>query len=302
MSILVVGSVALDTIKTAFSEKIDCLGGSAVFFSMSAGYFAPVNMVAVVGEDFPKNHISFLKSRKNIDISGLEIKESGKTFRWKASYACDINNPQTLDTQLNVFAEFNPKIPEGYSRSTHLFLANIDPDLQYRVLSQIQRPRVIACDSMNYWIKTKKPSLEKLLKNVDIYFVNDSEAKLLAQTDNLMKAAKDIIKMGPEIVVIKKGEHGVLFVSKSHPSFMIPAYLLENVIDPTGAGDAFAGGFMGYLSNQPKLNSRSLRKAAVYGTIMASFAVESFSVERLGSLKKSDIEKRYKEFIKLTRV
>ncbi len=299
MSILVVGSIALDSVKTPYGEKIDCLGGSATFFSISASYFSHVNIVAVVGEDFPDSYKEFLKKRKNIDLSGLETK-SGKTFRWKASYECDINNPQTLDTQLNVFGQFNPVIPEKYKNSRFLFLANIDPDLQANILNQIPRPKLIACDSMNYWIKTKRQSLERLLKKVDIFFVNDSEAKMLAGTDNILKAAKHIIKLGPKITVIKKGEHGVLF-SSSDSSFIAPAYLLEEVVDPTGAGDTFAGGFMGYLSSQPKLDSATFRKAVVYGTIMASFNVESFSINKLANLKKTDIEKRYKEFVKLTR-
>lgn len=300
MSILVVGSVALDSVKTSLGEKIDALGGSATFFSLSASYFSPINIVAVVGEDFPQKYLTFLKSRKNIDTSGLEIKK-GSTFRWKASYACDINNPQTLDTQLNVFGQFDPVIPLNYRNSEYLFLANIDPDLQHSILQQLKRPRIIACDSMNYWIKTKRPSLEKLLKKVDIFFVNDSEARLLAQTDNILKAANYIIRLGPKIAIIKKGEHGVLFSSNAHTPFIAPAYLLENVIDPTGAGDTFAGGFMGYLSTQKNINNAALRKAIVYGTIMASFNVESFSVDKLSALKKSDINKRYREFAKLTR-
>lgn len=299
MAILVVGSVALDSIKTPSGEKTDCLGGSATFFSISASYFSTVNVVAVVGEDFPKKHISFLKKRKNIDLSGLQVKK-GKTFRWRASYECDINNPQTLDTQLNVFGEFNPIIPAEYRLCQYLFLANIDPDLQSNILKQIVRPKIIACDSMNYWIKTKRQPLQRLLKNVDIFFTNDSEARMLGQTDNLLKAAKYILGLGPKISIIKKGEHGVLFCS-SHSSFIAPAYLLENVVDPTGAGDTFAGGFMGYLASQPRITDAGLRKAVVYGTIMASFSVESFSVDRLAGLKKSDIQKRYRQFVRLTR-
>jgi len=299
MAILVVGSVALDSVKTPCGEKDDCLGGSATFFSLSASYFSPVKVVAVVGEDFPKEYIDFLKKRKNIDLSGLEVKP-GKTFRWKASYECDINNPQTLDTQLNVFGQFNPVIPEKYKKSEFLFLANIDPDLQANILNQIKRPKVIACDSMNYWIKTKRQSLESLLKKVDIFFVNDSEARMLSGTDNILKAAKYILKLGPKITIIKKGEHGVLFSSKDS-SFIAPAYLLEEVVDPTGAGDTFAGGFMGFLSSQNKLNASTLRKAVVYGTIMASFNVQSFSIDKLAYLKKSDIQKRYKDFVNLTK-
>lgn len=300
MPILVVGSVALDSVKTGFGEKVDALGGSATFFSLSASYFAPVRIVAVVGEDFPKQHIQFLKSRKNIDISGLEVKATGKTFRWKASYEADINNPQTLETHLNVFGKFNPVIPDKYKDSKYLFLANINPDLQHNILTQIKRPRVIACDSMNYWIKNKKQSLERLLKKVDIFFVNDSEARMLTEHDNLLKAARHIISMGPKIVVVKKGEHGVLFVSKSS-AFIAPAYLLEEVVDPTGAGDTFAGGFMGYLAGCGRLNDSAYKKAVAYGTVMASFNVESFSIDKLAVLKRILIEKRYREFVKLTR-
>lgn len=300
MAILVVGTVALDSVKTSFGEKIDALGGSATFFSLSAGYFSAVNLVAVVGEDFPQKYLAFLKSKKNIDLSGLKI-QKGRTFRWKASYECDINNPQTLSTQLNVFAEFNPVIPQKYKNSEYLFLANIDPDLQQGILKQISRPKIIACDSMNYWIRTKRKSLGRLLKKVDIFFANDSEARILAETDNILTAARRIIALGPKIAIVKKGEHGVLFSSKEHSSFILPAYLLENVIDPTGAGDTFAGGFMGYLAARRKLNNAALRKAMAYGTIMASFNVESFSANRLASLKKRDIENRYREFVKLTR-
>jgi hypothetical protein len=253
----------------------------------------------VVGEDFPKRHLIFFKKRKGINIAGLEIKK-GKTFRWKASYMRDINNPQTLDTQLNVFGNFNPAIPEKYKNSQDLFLANIDPDLQCSILNQITRPRIISCDSMNYWIKTKKASLERLLKKVDIFFANDSEGRMLAGDNNILKVAKYIIRLGPKIAVIKKGEHGVLFYS-NRSSFIAPAYLLEDVIDPTGAGDTFAGGFMGYLSIHPKINDRVLRNAVIYGCVMASFKVESFSIDKLSSLKKPDIRKRYREFVKLTR-
>lgn len=300
MPILVVGSVALDSVKTPYGEKIEALGGSATFFSLSASYFSPVNVVAVIGEDFPKQHLALLKKRKNIDFSGLEVKKGGKTFRWKASYEADINNPKTLDTQLNVFGEFYPVIPDKYKNSRYLFLANIDPDLQHNILTQIKRPKVIACDSMNYWIRTKKQSLERLLKKVDIFFVNDNEVKMLTGCDNLFKAAKDAMNMGPKIVVVKKGEHGVLFVSKNS-SFIVPAYLLDEVIDPTGAGDTFAGGFIGYIASRAELNNSVYKKAVVYGTVMASFNVESFSVDKLASLNKEQIQKRYRKFVKLTR-
>jgi len=298
MSILVVGSVALDSIQTSRGNRKDILGGSATFFSLSASRFAPVNLVAVTGNDFPPRYKKVLK-RKNINLLGLK-EVPGKTFRWKASYACDINNPETLDTQLNVFGTFNPEIPKKFLDSKIVFLANIDPDLQSKVLGQIKSNKLIACDSMNYWILNKRRSLLSLLKKVDIYLANDGEAKLLSGTDNLLKAAKKILSLGPKIVIIKKGEHGVLYFSKN-TVFAAPAYLLETIIDPTGAGDTFAGGFIGYLAASKKINESIVRKAVMYGSCMASFAVESFSVDRLVSLRKSEIQRRYKEFERLTR-
>ncbi|MDP3791948.1 MAG: PfkB family carbohydrate kinase [Candidatus Omnitrophota bacterium] len=298
MSILVVGSVALDSIETPFGKKEEILGGSATFFSISASFFDKVNIIATVGEDFPKRHLQLLKNR-NIGTEGIEISK-GKTFRWEGRYEYDMNVAHTLATHLNVFQDFAPKIPDSLKNPRILFLANIDPDLQESVLRQVEKPKLIACDSMNHWITSKKKSLEKFLHKVDVFFLNDAEARQFSGEANLMKAAKIIVSKGPKSVVIKKGEHGVIYYSK-RGHFVAPAYLLENVFDPTGAGDTFAGGVIGYLSKAGKINDAAIRKSMVYGSIMASFAVEDFSVNRLLAIKMSDINKRYSDFKKLTR-
>lgn len=298
MSILVVGSVALDSIETPFGKKNEILGGSATFFSISASFFDRVNIIATVGEDFPEQYFKMLKCRK-IGTGGIVINK-GKTFRWEGKYEYDMNIAHTLATHLNVFQDFAPKIPDELRNSRILFLANIDPDLQESVLKQMNKPDLIACDSMNHWISNKKKSLEKFLHKVDIFLLNDAEARQFSGEANLLKAAKAIVSNGPKSVVIKKGEHGVLYYSKrSH--FIAPAYPLENVYDPTGAGDTFAGGVVGYLSKAGKLSENIIRKSMVYGSIMASFTVEDFSVNRLLKLKMADITKRYVEFKKLTR-
>ncbi|MDP8234103.1 MAG: PfkB family carbohydrate kinase [Candidatus Saelkia tenebricola] len=297
MSILVIGSIALDTVKTPFGKASNILGGSAVYFSTSAINFTSVNLVAVAGEDFPKKHIRFLKS-KGIDLKGLTI-EKGKTFHWEGEYDWDFSNPKTLTTDLNVFAKFAPKIPQNYKDSKYVFLANIDPEIQSKVLDQVKKPKLVACDTMNYWIEHKPKILLKLLKRINIFIINEAESKELTSETNLLKAGKKILKLGPQIVVIKKGEHGVLLFTKNH-IFSTPAYLLESVFDPTGAGDTFAGGFMGYLASSKKIDQKTLRKAVVYGSIMATFAVEDFSLRRLGTISKSDIKKRLSEFKKLT--
>jgi len=297
MSILVVGSVALDSIETPFGNRKEILGGSATFFSISASFFDKVNIIATVGEDFPKKHLRMLKNR-GIDTSGVAINK-GKTFRWEGRYEYDMNVAHTLATHLNVFQDFAPEIPHALRNSSVLFLANIDPDLQDRVLRQVNKPKLIACDSMNHWITNKKQSLEKFLHKVDIFLLNDAEARQFSGESNLMKAAKAITSMGPKSVVIKKGEHGVIYYSKKG-HFVAPAYPLENVYDPTGAGDTFAGGVIGYLSRAGKMNDAVIRKGIIYGSIMASFAVEDFSVNRLLNTKLSDINKRYSDFKKLT--
>ncbi len=298
MSILVVGSVALDSIETPFGKREEILGGSATFFSISASFFDKVNIIATVGEDFPKKYLRLLKERR-IGTGGIAVNR-GKTFRWEGRYEHDMNVAHTLATHLNVFQDFAPKIPHSLRDSKILFLANIDPDLQDSVLRQVNRPKLIACDSMNHWITSKKRSLEKFLHKVDIFLLNDAEARQFSGEANLMKAAKAIVSKGPKSVVIKKGEHGVIYYSKSG-HFVAPAYPLENVYDPTGAGDTFAGGVIGYLSKAGRINDTAIRKSMIYGSIMASFAVEDFSVNRLLGKKMSDINKRYSDFKKLTR-
>jgi Sugar kinases, ribokinase family len=298
MSILVVGSVALDSIETPFGNKKEILGGSATFFSISASFFDKVNVIATVGEDFPKKYLQLLKKR-GIGTDGIAINK-GKTFRWEGRYENDMNVAHTLATHLNVFQDFAPKIPHNLRNSSVLFLANIDPDLQDSVLRQVNKPKLIACDSMNHWITSKKRSLEKFLHKVDIFLLNDGEARLFSGETNLMKAAKAIVSKGPKSVVIKKGEHGLIYYSKNG-HFVAPAYPLENVYDPTGAGDTFAGGVIGYLSKAGRINEASIRKSMVYGSIMASFAVEDFSVNRLLHTKMPNINKRFSDFKKLTK-
>jgi len=297
MSILVVGTVALDTVKTPFGKCKEILGGSATYFSVSASFFTPVDLVAVIGKDFPRKHVDFLKKR-GVGTGGL-VREKGKTFRWEGEYGWDFSNPRTIATHLNVLSGFNPNLPEEYRRSPHVFLANIDPDIQRHVLRQLSRRKLVACDTMNYWIENKRGSLMKLLKDVDIFFLNESETRELTGEASIVKAAKAIRRFGPKTVIIKKGEHGsLLFAGNS--IFSTPAYLMESIFDPTGAGDTFAGGVMGYLASRKSVNKRALRKAVVYGGVMATFAVEDFSLRRLGAINKKDIAKRFREFRKLT--
>jgi sugar/nucleoside kinase (ribokinase family) len=293
MSIVVVGSVAFDSVKTPFGEAEDVLGGSATYFSTSASYFTDVSLVAVVGEDFPKKHIDFLKI-KGIDTRGLEISK-GKTFRWKGEYSYELNEAQTLDTELNVFQEFKPNLPEEYRDSDIVFLANIDPDLQRDVLKQVNKPKLIAADTMNFWIEGKKDSLIETLKLVDVLLINDGEARQLSGEPNLVKAARIIMGFGPKTLVIKRGEYGVLMFTGSS-IFSAPAYPLENVFDPTGAGDTFAGGFVGYLANTMDLSESAMRRAIIMGSVMASYNVEDFSLKRIRELDYKEIETRYKEF------
>ncbi|MBN1822875.1 MAG: bifunctional hydroxymethylpyrimidine kinase/phosphomethylpyrimidine kinase [Endomicrobiales bacterium] len=297
MSILVVGSVALDSVKTPFGEKDDALGGSAVYFSVSASYFTDVRMVAVIGRDFPEEHVNLLKKHK-IDVDGLQ-KAEGKTFRWKGEYTYDLNQANTLDTQLNVFASFKPEIPEKYKNSEFIFLANIDPELQKQVVKQVKKPKIVACDTMNFWISGKKKELLETLKLVNILIINEAEARQLTGETNLVKAAAKIRSYGPESVVIKRGEYGALLFSKDHV-FSAPAYPLEVINDPTGAGDSFAGGFMGYLAGCGKTDEQSVRQAMIVGSAMASFNVEDFSLGRLSGLSPEMIKTRCGEFRKLT--
>ncbi len=297
MGLLVVGSVAFDSVKTPFGEAENVLGGSATYFSVAASFFTKVALVAVVGQDFPEEHVKFLKSRK-IDTSGLE-RASGKTFRWKGEYSFQLNEAHTLDTQLNVLQNFWPKLPESYKNHEIVFLANIDPDLQREVLLQVNKPKLVACDTMNFWISGKKDALLKTLKLVDIFIINDGEARALSGEPNLVKAAKIIRAMGPKILIIKRGEYGALLFFKNN-IFHAPAYPLENVFDPTGAGDSFAGGFIGYLSKTGNFTESNIRKAIIFGSVVASFNVEDFSLNRFKKLKYAEIVKRFRAFKTLT--
>ena len=297
MSLLVVGTVALDSVKTPFGNVENALGGSATYFSTAASYFADVRLVAVIGEDFPKEHVQFLKS-KSIDIRGLEI-QKGKTFRWQGEYGYDLNEANTLATHLNVLATFKPTIIDDYRDSDIVFLANIDPEIQFDVLRQVKKPKLVACDTMNYWITSKSAALKKTLKNVDILTINEAEIRQLSGEASLVKASKMVQSMGPKTIVIKQGSYGALMFN-GHSAFSAPAFPLESVFDPTGAGDSFAGGFMGYLASTNNFSEDSMRKAVIFGSVMASLNVESFSLDRLRSLDYNEIEGRYREFKKLT--
>lgn len=299
MSLLVVGSIALDTIETPFGKVEDAPGGSAVYISVSSSYFVkPVRLVGIVGEDFPVSFIKYLESC-DIDLEGLQTIAGGKTFRWGGRYHYDLNVRDTLYTHLNVFENFNPIIPENYKKSTYICLGNIDPVLQQCVISQIEQPRLVVGDTMNFWINGKRDELKKALKMMDVIILNDSETRLLANEPNLIRAARKIMKLGPKIVIIKKGEHGAVLITEK-TVFSAPAYPLENINDPTGAGDAFAGGFIGWIAKTDDLSEENLKNAVIYGSTMASFCVEQFSVERLKNLTFLEIKDRLYEFHKLS--
>lgn len=297
MDILVAGSVAFDSVETPFGKAEDVLGGSATYFSTSASYFAKVAVVAVVGEDFPDEHIKGLESH-GIDLTGLQ-KVPGKTFRWKGKYEHDLNQAHTLETHLNVFEDFEPQIPESYKNIPYVFLANIDPVLQKSVLEQVESPKLIASDTMNFWIEGKLGELKELLKGVELLVINDSEARELAEDANLVSVAAKILAMGPNTLIVKRGEYGALMFN-GNTIFSAPALPLEDIFDPTGAGDSFAGGLMGYLAKTDDLSEANIRRAIIIGSVMASFNVESFSLDRLKSLTKDEIKSRYAEFKKLT--
>jgi sugar/nucleoside kinase (ribokinase family) len=297
MGILVVGSVALDSIITPFGAKEDILGGSATYSSIAASYFTDVGIVAVIGEDFPETHTAFLR-KKGIDTAGLRRKQ-GRTFRWKGKYGDDLNTRTTLDTQLNVFADFDPELSSANRKQDYLFLGNIDPDLQYSVLDQMDHPKFVACDTMNMWIENKRDSLLRTIKRIDLLVINDEEARILTGSLNVLDAAKRILAMGPKKIVIKRGEYGAMLFGP-RTIFSVPAFPVENVCDPTGAGDSFAGGLMGYLANVATDDEISMRKAVVYGSVMASFNVTDFGAQRLGELTFAEIEARYREFCKIT--
>ena len=297
MNLLVVGSVALDSVETPYGMVDNALGGSAVYFSVSASYFTDVGVVAVIGRDFPEDHLNFLKS-KRIDLRGLK-RESGLTFHWKGRYSDDLNEAETIDTQLNVFEDFRPYIPEEYRESSFVFLANIDPELQLNVLEQVKRPKLTICDTMNFWIEGKLEQLKEIIKRVDILIINEGEVRQISRETNLTKAYQKISSCGPKVLVIKQGSYGALLFTPSSV-FSAPAYPLEELSDPTGAGDCFAGGFVGYLAKSQDTAEDELRKAVIYGSVMASFNVEDFSLGRLKTLTIDEIEKRFESFRKLT--
>ncbi len=297
LNLLAVGSVALDSVKTPFGQVTEVLGGSATYFSTAASYFTQVGVVAVVGEDFPKEHLSFLKNRP-IDLEGLEVTQ-GKTFRWRGEYGYQLNEARTLETQLNVFQQFNPKLPEKYKTAQVVFLANIDPELQLEVLQQIRSPELVALDTMNFWIDGKRDALIKVLGRAHIVIINDGEARQLVQEVNLVKVAREILKLGPRILIIKRGEYGALLFTPE-AIFSAPAYPLETVFDPTGAGDSFAGGFIGHLARTKDFGLSNLRQAVILGSVLASYCVEAFSLERFRTLRPNEIQERYREFKRLT--
>ena len=299
MSLLVVGSVALDSIFTPFGETADALGGSAVYFSVAGALLHPVQVVGVVGSDYPVAELDRLAPR-GIDWSGVERVE-GESFRWKGKYSYDLQSRETLETRLGVFADFEPKLPDSMRSAEFVFLGNIDPELQLGVLEQMRQPRLVACDTMNYWIQIRKPALMELLKRVDLLMVNDSEARELSGDWNIHRAARWILAHGPKRVVIKQGEHGALLLDGTR-TFYVPAFPLEEVFDPTGAGDAFAGGFMGYLAACGAAGEDDLRRAMIYGATMGSYAVEQFGIRGFDTVTRADVEARARAFRDLTQV
>jgi len=297
MSLLVVGSTALDTVHTPSGDSVEGIGGSANYFALSACHFGPVNLVGIVGEDFPKTFLGRLQSRK-VDTTGLQ-QVRGQTFRWEGVYDDNLTDAKTVSTCLNVFEGFHPKLPASYRNATHLFLANIDPELQADVLSQVERPQVVACDTMNYWIQSKKNKVVELLPRVDIFLVNETEAKLLSEEATPYRAAMKILEWGPRVVIIKRGPYGALMVSRN-AVFSSSAYLLADVKDPTGAGDSFAGGVMGYLYRERcGVDWGALKKGILFGASLASFAIEGFSVEHLESIDFTQVLSRYDFLVKM---
>lgn len=297
MPLLVVGSVAIDSVQTPTATRDRVLGGSAVFFSYAASFFAPVRLVGVVGEDWPAEHTELLQKRK-IDTSGLHVVAGGKTFFWKGKYLPNMNDRETLEVQLNVFGDFLPTLPESFRRSDYVFLANGAPATQMKTLDQVHGPKLVVADTMDLWIREQHEGLMTLLKRLDGLVLNDSEAKLLTGDENLVSAGRKVLGLGPKFVVIKKGEHGALFFS-AHETYVLPAYPTERVVDPTGAGDSFAGGMMGYLASQNNFDPKTLKEAMAYGILVASFNVEDFSLERMKQIDRSDLDFRMGQYRKM---
>jgi sugar/nucleoside kinase (ribokinase family) len=297
MSLLCVGTVAIDSVKTPFGNAESVLGGSATYFSVAASYFTTVRLVAVIGEDFPKNYLEIFNKHK-INTDGLQTLP-GKTFRWSGEYGFDLNVAKTLETQLNVLADFDPKLSEETANRPFVFLANVDPELQLKVIEQVKSPKLIALDSMNFWIENKKEKLLEAISKVSMVLLNEAEARELTGVASIMKACREIIKMGPEAVIIKQGEYGAMAVY-GDDLFSAPAYPLEEVFDPTGAGDSFAGGVMGYIARRGEITGDTIRQAMIVGSALASYNVESFSLDRLTSIEFSDIVNRYNEIKRIT--
>lgn len=296
--VLIVGSVAIDSVRTPLGEAEEALGGAATYSSVAASFFAPVDLVAVIGQDFPREHLEFLRSR-NISLEGLQVQD-GETFRWKGYYDFDLNQAHTLATHLNVFESFRPEIPESYRHAEFVFLANIDPELQLEVLEQVESPRLTFCDTMNFWIEGKREALLEVLKRVNVVFMNDAEARELCGTFSLVQAGRQLLDMGPQAVIVKKGEHGAVLFTRDGHFFSAPSYPLEEVRDPTGAGDTFAGGFIGYVASQNEVSAAVLRRAVIHGSVLASYNVEDFSLGRMRTLTPQDIRSRYEEFQRIS--
>jgi len=294
MPLLVVGSVALDSVETPTERRDDVLGGSAVFFSYAASYFSKMRLVGVVGEDWPAQHTELLHKR-GIDVSGLTVVKGGKTFRWRGKYQPNMNDRDTLEVHLNVFEKFDPVLPDAYRRCEYLFLANGSPKVQMKVLDQVPNARLCVADTMDLWINIQHDDLMKLLRRIDGLVLNDSEAKLLTDDENLVRAGHKVRAMGPKFVVIKKGEHGAMFFSE-HETYVMPAYPTAEVVDPTGAGDSFAGGMMGYLAEKGRTDPKTLKEAMAYGVLTASFTVEDFSLDRLKKITRADVDQRLTEY------
>ena len=294
MSLLVTGSIGIDTVETPFGKHDDVIGGSAIYFAYAASFFAPVRLVGVVGEDAPKK-IFDVFDRRDVDTGGLEVRKGSKTFRWHGSYVKDMNEAITVEVDLNVLAERAPKIPDDFKDSRYVFLANTHPVLQQEMLGSLKTPKLIVADTMNLWIQTEQPELRKLLKSIHGLVLNDGEARLLTGKKNLIDAARDVLKLGPKFVVIKKGEHGCLMCSE-RDTFVLPAFPAQKVVDPTGAGDSFAGGMMGYLATQGTFSSATIKRALAFGTVVASYTIADFSLGGLKAADRDQIDDRWHEY------
>jgi sugar/nucleoside kinase (ribokinase family) len=297
MSVLVVGTVAFDSIETPFGAAERILGGSAAYFALGASFFTPVRIVGVIGDDFPEEYLDLFRD-KGIDLEGLK-RDKGDTFHWRGRYHEDVNVRDTLELHLNVLSSFVPQLPDAYRDAEYVFLGNIDPVMQMEVLHQIRQTRLVVCDTMDHWIKESAADLRRVLQRIEMLVINDSEARLLSGYSNIVRAARAILQMGPKVVLIKRGEYGVLQFSDSNV-FATPAYPLEEVFDPTGAGDSFAGGFLGHMARTGDTSQRGIRRAIVYGSVVASFTVEDFGVKRLAASSLPQIEERYQRFVELT--